>query len=192
MKLHLLLGYVLTVLLIGGCMPKNKCTECADIAEKSVEEINNSVDSLAMTMNSKYGHVEFPNNLYKNSKFNRIVENICSSKKQLVRIILNDTSAIKKEISLLALQHLCIEAYLTLLEELYSNYRRGKLKKEYFLYSIYTRLSDVLIMNSKNERLGDFINKLLQDSTFTVAEKSFFLKLKSGEIEQSKSNSPPS
>lgn len=193
MRLYYCFSVLISAFMIQGCVNKNNCTECpSEKGEMSFMNVNLAVDSIQNSLNQNYNHVEFPINLYEKLPFNLIVKNICSNKGQLIQIILNDTSTIKKEISLLAIQHLCINDYLPLVEKLYANYKQGKLAKTYFLYSMYTRLSNVLARDYENENLRKFIDKLLIDKNFTKIEKDYFRKIKSGEIWEGVKNSPTS
>ena len=161
--------------MIMGCVNEKKCHECSsETGKKSFTEVNLALDCIRDSLNPNYNHVEFPQNLYEYPQFNDMVNDICASEGQLVKIILNDTSTIKKEISLLVLHHLCINSYLPLLERLYSGYKRGKLEKKYFIYSMYTRLSNAVVKDYENRNLKNFIDLLLMDSdvaTFVWRQK---------------------
>jgi hypothetical protein len=175
------LNFFMLTMLLYSCNNAPKCIDCTK--NKAIQPINvvQIVDSISIEY-SNNPEIEFSFTLYQRKQFITLLKHVCQYKTELLYIVLNDSSNIKKEVALYALQHLCIEEYLEILNVLYKNYLKKNISYELFDKSITTTLSDEVCKNYDNPRLQELFNQILLDSSFTEGDKKYIRNLKSGKV----------
>lgn len=167
-------GIVIFLLIyIVGC--KNKHTMCASTDQTtSYQDVFNTVHAISSKYND--GPIEFPINLIEDSRFENFSTSPCKFKTHLLSIIADDrASSNEKFIALFALQHLCIEDYIKVIEVVFSEYQDKKLD-DYFLhvaifqgqfslevikkYDHKTLIQKLEIIKAEQQRMGKDISNL--------------------------------
>jgi hypothetical protein len=173
--------FIISILLSSCYNSQRQCIDCTQTPLKESIHIIQLIDTISATYSTE-NTIEISCTVYERKEFMTLIKYACQYKTELLNIVVNNHLNIKKEIALYALEHICIEDYITVIEELYKNYLTKNISPELFDKSITTTLSHEVSKNYDNPRLQELFNQILLDSSFTEGDKNYIRNLKSGKV----------
>ncbi|MDO1450467.1 hypothetical protein Q0590_29600 [Rhodocytophaga aerolata] len=175
---------IIFLLLIYSWGCKNKRDICASIDDPvtSYQDVVNIVHAISTKYNDT--PIEFPINLREDSRFENLLINPCTYKPHLLKIIKDDKSSFnEKSIAFYALQHLCIDDYVDVIDVVFTQYQNKKVN-DYFLHlSIYQgQFSIEVIKNYDHKKLTQKLENIKTDQQRMGKDVTYINDLLSGKI----------
>lgn len=183
--IYIILLFLLNVCCVDNVKQKTK-NNITLVDSTSYEETISLIQKISKRYESFNYKVEWPSTLYESQEFKEIIEHPEKYKSHLTRIITDQNSThLFKEISVYGLQHLCIDDYLSVIKNVYTQYKKGIINKGLLYSSISQQsMSIEVIKNYENQNLRHILVEIREyekDNNAELSDIDFLESIISGQ-----------